>query len=240
MALVKCKECGEQISTSAKSCPKCGAKPPRKTSLFTWIALFIIILAGYTASQISSTSTSSAGGQSSQSRSSSASSGSGQSGSPLAAAASKPQWEASTSVDQMSGKRKAFASSPTVYPTKKMGFPYSDVMAWLGVGCDGKSEWAYIGFSSSPNLADTETEHGYNRIRTRIKWNETIENVTLIQEWGASFIHFQNDRNAITKISGSDSALLELKWHGQQSTYFDFPMDGSSAALKSMRSKCTK
>ncbi|WP_394854470.1 zinc-ribbon domain-containing protein [Shewanella xiamenensis] len=26
MALVKCKECGEQVSTKAKSCPKCGAK----------------------------------------------------------------------------------------------------------------------------------------------------------------------------------------------------------------------
>lgn len=29
MALVKCKECGGQVSTSAKACPSCGAKPPK-------------------------------------------------------------------------------------------------------------------------------------------------------------------------------------------------------------------
>jgi hypothetical protein len=119
-----------------------------------------------------------------------------------------------------------------------MNFPYSDVKAWLGVGCDGSNEWAYIGFNKSPNLVDTETEDGYNTIRTRIKWNDSIQKVTLIQEWGASFIHFQNDRDAISKIVSSNSALLELKWHGQQATYFKFPLDGSSAALKSMRSKC--
>lgn len=27
MALIPCRECGAQISTSAKSCPQCGAKP---------------------------------------------------------------------------------------------------------------------------------------------------------------------------------------------------------------------
>lgn len=41
MALVKCKECGNQVSTEAKACPTCGAKPPRKTGLWTWvIAIF--------------------------------------------------------------------------------------------------------------------------------------------------------------------------------------------------------
>lgn len=29
MALVKCKECGGQVSTEAASCPSCGAKPPK-------------------------------------------------------------------------------------------------------------------------------------------------------------------------------------------------------------------
>lgn len=42
MALIKCKECGGQVSTKADSCPSCGAKLPRKTSLLTWIVLAII------------------------------------------------------------------------------------------------------------------------------------------------------------------------------------------------------
>lgn len=54
MALVKCKECGEQVSTKAKTCPKCGAKAPKKTSFFTWLVLIFIIIVVYTACQDSS------------------------------------------------------------------------------------------------------------------------------------------------------------------------------------------
>lgn len=45
MALVKCGECGEEISNKAESCPKCGFKPkrPRKTSFGTWVGTFLII-----------------------------------------------------------------------------------------------------------------------------------------------------------------------------------------------------
>jgi len=39
MALTKCKECGNEVSTTAKACPKCGAKPPRKMGLLTKVAL---------------------------------------------------------------------------------------------------------------------------------------------------------------------------------------------------------
>lgn len=31
MALVKCKECGTEVSTSAKQCPKCGSPSPTKS-----------------------------------------------------------------------------------------------------------------------------------------------------------------------------------------------------------------
>lgn len=37
MALVTCKECGGQVSSKAETCPTCGAKPPKRTSTFTWI-----------------------------------------------------------------------------------------------------------------------------------------------------------------------------------------------------------
>ncbi|KES23077.1 MULTISPECIES: zinc ribbon domain-containing protein [Pseudomonas] len=44
MALMKCKECGSQVSTKAKACPTCGAKPPKKT-IGTLSGLIIIGLA---------------------------------------------------------------------------------------------------------------------------------------------------------------------------------------------------
>lgn len=44
MALVKCKECGEKVSTKAKACPTCGGIPPKKTSRFTWLVLILMAL----------------------------------------------------------------------------------------------------------------------------------------------------------------------------------------------------
>lgn len=39
MALIKCKECGAKVSTTAKACPQCGASAPKQTSGCAWIAL---------------------------------------------------------------------------------------------------------------------------------------------------------------------------------------------------------
>lgn len=44
MALVKCKECGAQVSSEAKACPQCGAAPPKRTSTLTWLVLGFIVL----------------------------------------------------------------------------------------------------------------------------------------------------------------------------------------------------
>jgi hypothetical protein len=43
MALVACKECGNEVSTTAKACPKCGAKVPR-TKWWLWGPLLAVSL----------------------------------------------------------------------------------------------------------------------------------------------------------------------------------------------------
>lgn len=229
MALVKCKECGEQVSTSARSCPNCGANPPKRTSAFPWLGLILFFLIGYSA--IKSPSTTSLSSPAAPSSSSQLD----MSPAPVM----KPQWRTSASVDKMMGRRQVFASSPTVSATEKMEFPYHDVSAWLGVGCDGKSEWAYIGFTEAPNLTNTETESGYNRINTRIKWDGAVESVELLQEWGASFLHFQTDHQIIKKMSTASSVLLELYWYGQNHPYFNFSLDGAAKAIAEMRVQCS-
>jgi len=45
MALIKCKECGHQISKNAETCPNCGAKNKKKTSVITWICAGMLGLA---------------------------------------------------------------------------------------------------------------------------------------------------------------------------------------------------
>ena len=39
MALIKCKECGGDVSKKAKACPSCGAPAKKKTTRLTWLVL---------------------------------------------------------------------------------------------------------------------------------------------------------------------------------------------------------
>lgn len=148
------------------------------------------------------------------------------------------EWKTSFSKDEMTGDFSAYAISPDAGSTKTMSFPYSDINAWIGIGCNKKSEWVYIGFNSSPNLQDTETKDGYNLIRTRVKWNDSIEGITMIQDWGGKYLHFTDAETVISKISQSKNILLELNWYGQGKVYFKFSADGSSSALQEIRMQC--
>lgn len=47
MALVKCKDCGNEMSTDAKKCPKCGANPPTSTGkkiVYGIVSLFVLFI----------------------------------------------------------------------------------------------------------------------------------------------------------------------------------------------------
>ncbi|MFC2974707.1 hypothetical protein ACFOJE_21170 [Azotobacter bryophylli] len=44
MAIAKCKECGGQVSTSAKTCPHCGAKVRRKVGAIGWVFVLFVVL----------------------------------------------------------------------------------------------------------------------------------------------------------------------------------------------------
>ncbi|MGO3346051.1 MAG: zinc ribbon domain-containing protein [Marinomonas sp.] len=236
MALVKCKECNEEISSKAETCPKCGAKPPKKTSLFTWLVLVIIVFVIYSVSQ-SPTSTRVA---TKEKPSTSTQIDKAKKTPVKKIAPPKPSWNTTTSKDEMTGEFSAYAHSPMAYPSEKMSFPYSDVRSWMGIGCNSKSEWVYFGFNTAPNLTKNKTKDGYNLIETRVRWDKNVESVVLTQDWGAKFIHFRNDTSVMSKIASSNSALLELQWHGQQPVYFDFTLNGSAKALSDIRALCSK
>lgn len=232
MALVKCKECGGAVSTKAKACPTCGAKV-KKTSAFTWLVL--LLLAGYLVAEVA---------QQSKPRTESISSGevdSKESGKPAPKPTPpKPAWTTSTSKDEMTGKFSAHASSPTASPKEKMSFPYHDVVSWMGIGCNGEKEWAYIGFSDAPNLTNDETKNGYNLVTVRMKWDDKVFETPLRQEWGSKFLGFESESWAISHIAASSTGMLELRWYGEQPTYFEYSFNGSTRAIQEIRAKCAK
>lgn len=43
MALIKCSECGKEISSKAKTCPHCGTTPKKKTGCLTVLACAIVV-----------------------------------------------------------------------------------------------------------------------------------------------------------------------------------------------------
>ena len=236
MALIKCKECGTEVSSKAKSCPKCGAKPAKKTSLITWFVLIIIAYLVYSASQSSNT-TSSYKKPASTEKSNIK---------PKEVVEDKvveikprTDWRTTSSTDEMTGKVTVYAASKTTYPVPTMKFPYSDVDSWIGVGCDGKNEWVYFGFSNDPNLTNTSTEDGYSAINTRLKWDDKVENVNLTQSWGSRFIHFSDDKKALINLKSAKAVKLELQWHSQDKVYFNYSLKGSSKAIQEIRQKCS-
>lgn len=44
MALVKCEECGNEVSSKAKACPKCGAKVKAKSHLGSLLLLLVLVI----------------------------------------------------------------------------------------------------------------------------------------------------------------------------------------------------
>ncbi|WP_434940256.1 zinc ribbon domain-containing protein [Shewanella sp. HL-SH8] len=239
MAVVKCKECGEQVSTKAKACPSCGTAPQKKTSLITWMALMFILLVVYLLANAPVTKKELTPAINAKAKSAVVLPSKPKE-LPVKAIPSKPAWRTSSSKDEMTGAFSAYAASPTSYPAQEMDFPYRDVSSWLAIGCDKNSEWIYFGFNNSPNLTDTETLEGYNLINTRIRWDDVVENVQLTQDWSSKFIHFRNRKESISKVERSNTAKLELHWYGQSSTYFEYTLNGSSKALAEIRSQCAK
>lgn len=149
-----------------------------------------------------------------------------------------PSWTVVATTDKMSGAKQWFAESPAASPEDPMRFPYSDVQAYLNVGCDKHSEWTYFTFSTSPNLTHTRTHNGYSSVPTRIKWGSKITDVTLTQNWGSRFLSFDPGEGAVDRIPRHKTVLLELRWYGQGRVYFPFSLLGAKEAIQRIRGHC--
>lgn len=150
-------------------------------------------------------------------------------------------WSYFTSKDEMTGEVQAYATSPRTTATQTMDFPYRGVEGWLGFGCDGQSEWAFIGFDEQPNLTKTEPQSGnYSTFSTRVRWDDNVQTVRMRQEWGSRFLHFRSGAKAIANMRQASTVLVELNWYGagNDQTYFRFTLNGSAKAIARARQRC--
>jgi len=146
------------------------------------------------------------------------------------------KWTHFTSRDEMTGEVSAYATSPRTAPTRRMDFPYADVRGWLAFGSNGKSEWAYIGFTEAPNLTNTSPQSGgYSTFSARVRWDDEMQYMRMTQEWGSRFLNFQSDKEAIEKMIAANTVLVELRWYGSESVYFQFSLNGSASAIANAR-----
>ncbi len=198
----------------------------KKTSLFTWLVLFGILWFVYTAATKDSPS--------------SYSGSTTNNSSPAPIPVPEPTWRYFSQTDEMTGEVSHFAMSPDAKPARQMSFPYSGVKSWVAFGCNSSSEWAYFGFTDSPNITGDQTRDGYNEIETRIRWDSAVSETKLIQEWGSDAVHFSRAEKAEAagRLASSNSVRLELNWYGQGRVHFDYTLKGSSAAITKARSGC--
>lgn len=144
-------------------------------------------------------------------------------------------WINQENKDEMTGEIIKVACSKDTPPTAGMNFPYRNVTGNIFVGRNGANEFAAFGFTEQPNLLNVDLQQNRNIIRTRIKWDDKLQNVTLIQKWGDRFLHFSDTKDAIIKIMSAKEVLLELDWYGSGKVYFKFDLTGSSKAIGNVR-----
>ena len=153
-------------------------------------------------------------------------------------------WTNNSKIDRITEKITLFAMSPTIQAEAKMDFPYSTTKSNLVVGCKDRKQFVYFWFSNSPNLNNTQTKDGYSTIQTRIKIGKDNKIVELTQDWGAKSLFLSNysspidSNNFVAMLKKVDSLLLELNWHGNGRTYFQYSLSGSAKVLTKMQDDC--
>lgn len=150
------------------------------------------------------------------------------------------EWAVFTHVDEMTGKKWANAQMKSLgFPADEMNFPYNDTHSRIIFGCNGKSEWLLIKFNNAPNLNNTETKDGYDRIVARVRYDDALDTATLTQTWGEARLNFVYPAANIKRIMASKQMRLELSWHGESSkTVFFYSLGGSSQGISEARKVC--
>lgn len=144
-------------------------------------------------------------------------------------------------VDPMSTIQSYYSASPATTSLSRLSSPYNSVRSWVGVGCnDNGHYWAFIGFTDK-NFAGGEWKHGHTEHYTKIKYDESLSTIHLIEaDNGRKFLNVaQGDTKVfIEGLITSNKVITGVKWYGYDDVWFEYSMKNSAKSVSSIFEKC--
>ncbi|EPE5297877.1 hypothetical protein ACSIWU_004064 [Vibrio parahaemolyticus] len=154
-------------------------------------------------------------------------------------AKSKSAWSYRISTDEMTQEKSVYLSSKVGTTIRPMSFPYRGTESAIYFGCDKKSKWAYFWFSNQPNIVNDQTESGFSLSKSRISFDNDLENITMTQKWGSKFMHARYPDWLSKKLTGKEIVKLELDWHGEGRVIFSYNVQGFKPMYSEFIQKCS-
>lgn len=144
-----------------------------------------------------------------------------------------------STTDEMSGVKR-FTAMTDFSPSPELDSPYKGVKSALFIGCDTKRKKISVSmfFSKRPNIVNDETRDGYSSSVSRIKFDDKLDNIALMQVHGSSFLFARNADFAVKNIKNKKTVKLEIDWYGNGSPIFEYKVGGAKDAIKEISKSC--
>lgn len=218
MAIKPCKECGGPVSDKAESCPQCGAKQKKKTSMLAWFGLVLLVLAGIgmcaEKSIDSKSSTQSSVTEISQNK-------------PTETNTEElKNWQYETSKDEMRGIESKFATTVSTN-TIDFDFPYNGGSKLiLTLRKRGAEVDVMIAVSKGQILC------GIQNCETAFKFdNGVVQSITMSEPESHSsdllFIAYDKTKSKIiSQLKNSKKLVIEVPFYQEGKKQFTFDVSG--------------
>lgn len=213
MAIKPCKECGAPVSDKAESCPMCGAKQPKATSVLTWVCVGILGLAAIIWMYSDKTPGTSSGAVSTTQATESEN--------------VKPKnWQYETSKDEMRGIESKFATTVSTN-TVDFDFPYNGGSKLiLALRKRGSEVDVMVSITKGQILC------GVQNCEAAFKFdNGEVQSVTMSEPDNHSsdllFIAYdKTESKIISQLKNSKKLVIEIPFYQEGKKQFTFDVSG--------------
>ena len=213
MAIKPCKECGAPVSDKAESCPMCGAKQPKATSVLTWVCVGILGLAAIIWMYSDKTPSTSSGAVSTTQATGSEN--------------VKPKnWQYETSKDEMRGIESKFATTVSTN-TVDFDFPYNGGSKLiLALRKRGSDVDVMVSITKGQILC------GIQNCEAAFKFDDgAVQSMTMSEpDSHASDLLFvaydKTESKIISQLKNSKKLVIEVPFYQQGKKQFTFDVSG--------------